>query len=198
MILLPVILVGVVVALLRGGSMRQLATLPFRLGWLAVLCLAAQVYVIFAPADRLEAERGLHALMVVGSYALLVAVVWFNRRLPAMPVIGLGLILNLVVILANGGFMPVSREATLAAGTRTPQEVVQEGVRLPKSKDVLLSIENTRLWFLSDTIAVPPPVGRVFSVGDLVLAIGVFALLQSGMAPASRRRTDKGKLAVPA
>ena len=60
-ILLPAIAAGIVIALLRGGSLRHMAALPLRLGWLAILCLMAQIYVIYSPADRLEVERTLHA-----------------------------------------------------------------------------------------------------------------------------------------
>ena len=128
---------------------------------------------------------------------MLVLFVWVNRSLPAMPVIALGLLLNLLVMSANGGFMPVSREATMAAGTRSAQDAFPEGARLPKSKDVLLSIENTQLWLLSDAIVAPAPLSRVYSAGDLVVGVGVFLLFQKAMVPAGRRRADKlSKVAV--
>jgi len=197
LILLPAIAAGIVIALLRGGSLRHMAALPLRLGWLAILCLMAQIYVIYSPADRLEVERTLHAFLLVGSSSVLVLFVWVNRSLPAMPVIALGLLLNLLVMSTNGGFMPVSREATMAAGTRSAQDAFPEGARLPKSKDVLLSIENTQLWLLSDAIVAPAPLSRVYSAGDLVVGVGVFLLFQKAMVPAGRRRADKlSKVAV--
>lgn len=191
MILLPAIFAGIVIALLRGGGLRRLATLPLRLGWLAVVCLAAQLYVIYAAADTLEAERSVHAFLLIGSSAALMLVVWANRRMPAMALIGLGLFLNLIVMAANGGFMPVSREATVAAGTRSVQDSLREGDRLPRSKDVLLSRDNTQLWFLSDVIVTPPPLGRVYSFGDLVVGAGVFVLLQAVMVPKKNRLIEE-------
>lgn len=195
MILLPAVLAGIVFALLRGGSFQHLATLRFRLGWLAILCLAAQIFVIYASPDRLEAERSLHAALLMLSSTALLLVVWVNRRLPAMPLLGLGLLLNSLVMAANGGFMPVSQEATLAASTRSSQDVQVEGARLPRSKDILLPAEHTRLWFLSDVLVAPPPVGRVYSAGDLVVAVGVFILLQAAMVP-KKESTQEDKIPV--
>lgn len=198
MILLPAIFAGIVIALLRGGGLRHLAKLPLRLGWLAVVCLVAQLYVIYAAADTLEAERSVHAFLLVGSSAALMLVVWANRRMPAMALIGLGLFLNLIVMAANGGFMPVSREATMAAGTRSVQDSFQEGDRLPRSKDILLSRDNTRLWLLSDVIVTPQPLARVYSFGDLVVGAGVFMLLQVVMVPKKNTLIEEKREAATA
>ena len=191
MILLPAVFAGIVIAMLRGGSLQRLAALPFRLGWLALVCLVAQLIVIYWPADGLEAQRPLHAVLLIGSSAALLLVVWANRHIMGMPVLGLGLLLNLVVMSANGGFMPVSREAVLSAGTRPSNGALVEGARLPKSKDVLLPAEDTRLWFLSDAIVAPPPVGRVYSIGDLIVGAGVIVLLQAAMVPKRRPWAEK-------
>lgn len=191
MILLPAIFAGIVIALLRGGDLRRLAVLPVHLGWLAVVCLIAQLYVIYSPVDKLEAERSVHATLLIGSSVALLLVVWANRRLPAMAIIGIGLFLNLVVMAANGGFMPVSREATMAAGTRSVQDAYQEGDRLPRSKDVLLSQADTQLWILSDVIVAPQPLARVYSFGDIVVGAGVFVLLQAATVTRKNRLTEE-------
>ncbi len=193
MVLIMVVVAGIGVALLRGGSLRGLVELPLRVGWLAVVCLLAQVYVTLAPADQLESQRGLHAALLMGSYAALAVVVWANRRITGVLIIGLGLLLNLVVMAANGGFMPITREAILAAGIRSAQELPAEGARISRTKDVLLSAEQTRLAFLSDVIVAPPvPTVRVYSLGDLVIAAGAFTLFQAAMVP-SRRGAIKEK-----
>lgn len=182
MILIVAIIAGIGVALLRGGSLKRLSDLPLRLGWVAIAALLAQAYGIYAPADRLDSDRTLHVALIMGSYAALLAVVWANRGLAGMRILAVGLMLNLAVMAANGGLMPVSREAVLAAGVSTAETVPAEGARLPRSKDVLLSIERTRLGILSDVIVLPPPVARVCSLGDIVIGLGAFLLLQAAMA----------------
>lgn len=187
MILALAVLAGAVVALARGGSLRRLADLPVRLGWLALLCLLVQLYVIYCPEDQLESQRTFQGILMVVSYGLLAYVVWANRRITGMTIILLGVLLNLLVMAANGGFMPVSREAILATGTRTAQTLPAEGSRLSRSKDVLLSPDQARMWFLGDVIMAPSlPVPKVLSLGDLVVALGAFVLLQAAMVPSRR------------
>lgn len=187
MILAFAVLVGVVVALARRGSLKRLADLQIRLAWLALFCLVLQVYVIYCPEDQLDTQRVVQGTLMVLSYGILACVVWANRRITGMTVILLGVLLNLVVMAANGGFMPVSREAILATGTRTAQTLPAEGSRLSRSKDVLLSPEHARVWFLGDVIMAPSlPVPKVLSLGDLVVALGAFVLLQAAMVPGRR------------
>ncbi len=190
MILVLAVVIGMGVALLRGGKLHRLADVQFRLGWLAILALLLQMYVIYYPAERIQMERSLHATLLMGSYAALAIVVLVNRRIPGMPIIGLGLLLNLAVMAANGGYMPVTREAIITTGTRVEDELPPEGSRLSRSKDVLLSADQTQLWILSDVITAPKmPLARVYSVGDLVVATGAFVLLQVAMVPGRRRRS---------
>ena len=51
------------------------------------------------------------------------------------------------------------------------------------SKDIILSREATRLWFLSDVLVLgkPFPLPTVFSLGDVFLMLGACVLLQSIM-----------------
>jgi hypothetical protein len=56
-------------------------------------------------------------------------------------------------------------------------------MRLYSSKNIILPAEQTRLQFLSDIflLARPFPVPSVFSLGDVAVAAGVWALIQSAM-----------------
>jgi len=189
-ILVFAVAIGIVVAVARGGDLHRLVGLRLRFGWLALLALAAQVYVIYYPAEQVEGARTLHAAVMMGSYAALVVLVLVNRGIPGMPVIGLGLLLNLAVMASNGGYMPVTREAIIATGTRSEAELPPDGARLPRSKDVLLPADQTRLWILSDVITAPRmPLARIYSIGDLVVATGVVLLIQVAMVPGRYERS---------
>jgi hypothetical protein len=194
LILFCVVIVGIGVALLRGGSLRCLGERPLRLGWLAVVAFLVQAIMMFAfAADQLEAQRSLHAALLMGSYVALMAVVWANRSAIGVSVIGLGLLLNLTVMAANGGFMPVARDVILAASPYSAEALPQDGARLPRSKNVLLPVADTRLAFLSDAIVGPGiPVAKVYSLGDLVVALGAFTFVQMAMLP----RRERGAVAT--
>ncbi len=194
MTLLAPIVAGIAVALLRRGSLRRLADLRIRLGWLAVLCLMVQFWLVYQPMDRIEADRNLHAAILMASYTVLATVVWANRRVGGMAAVGVGLLLNLSVMAANGGFMPVSPEAVLAAKLRPPESLDAAGSRLPRSKDILLTAEQTRLWLLSDVIVVPAAPGtRIYSIGDLVVGLGIFLVVHGAMVPRRGERVLERK-----
>ncbi|MGQ9586702.1 MAG: DUF5317 family protein, partial [Anaerolineae bacterium] len=109
------------------------------------------------------------------------AVVWHNRQLPGMWLIGLGLLLNGAVILANGGGMPITPQMMERLGV--PVEVTQQAMRVfvPRAKDIVLPREETRLWFLSDIGFLPILGGVAFSIGDVLIAGGVIWLLDAGL-----------------
>jgi hypothetical protein len=181
MILLLALAVALLVAFLRGGSLRNLADFNLKWGWLAGLALAIQIVAVYwATGDRyLYLQRG--ALVV--SSLLLLPVVWRNRRSPGLSLIGLGLALNLAVIGANGGFMPITPEA-VARIERQHLVVDLDGMkRMSGSKGIVLPREETALWPLSDILVIPPPfpIASAFSLGDVLVAAGAFMFLQRAM-----------------
>ncbi|MEW6228713.1 MAG: DUF5317 domain-containing protein, partial [Bacillota bacterium] len=83
------------------------------------------------------------------------------------------------VILANSMRMPVSTDALAAAGMSQQVAAIEAGRVLTYR----LMDSTTRLRLLGDIIPVssPYPVHRVVSMGDLVMALGVFLLVQREM-----------------
>ncbi len=187
MILLLALAVALLVAFLRGGSLRNLANFHLEWGWLAGLALAIQVMAVYGvPGDRyLYLQGG----ALVASSLMLLPVLWRNRRSPGLALIGLGLALNLTVMVANGGFMPITPEAVACIGHQ--HLIVQVGgvERMSGSKGIVLPKEETALWVLSDILILPPPfpLASAFSLGDVLVAIGASILLQRAMVGASLR-----------
>ena len=180
MILLVAVIFSIAIALIRGGSFNNLEQVKFKYGWLAILAFALQAVIIWAP---LESGNGLthpRTLLLLGSYGILVAVVLLNRKLAGIVIIGLGLLLNLTVMVANDGFMPVDSSVLRTAGLEELALSDETGSRLTSTKDILLPREQTNLWVLSDIFVIPAnwPLSTIFSIGDVFLAIGVFVFLQ--------------------
>lgn len=181
MILLLALAVALLVAFLRGGSLRNLADFHLEWGWLAGLALAIQIVAVYwATGDSYLYLQG-GALVVSG--LLLLPMVWRNRRSPGLALIGLGLALNLAVMVANGGFMPITSEAV--ARIEHQHSIVHlDGVkRMSGSKGIVLPREETALWALSDIFIIPPPfpVASAFSLGDVLVTVGAFIFLQRAM-----------------
>ena len=180
MILLPALLAGTLVSLALSARSRQTwQAPPIQAPWVAILAFLPQLILFYLPATRRLIPDAWVAAGLVISQALLLAFCWHNRRLPAFWILAAGLVLNLAVILANGGFMPISPET---AARLIPQESLQAlslGERFGGGKDILLLEESTRLALLSDRLLPPGwfPYQVAFSPGDVVVAIGAFLLM---------------------
>ncbi len=168
-LVLVVAVLSAATAVLRRRTDR-LAGLRSRGVGLLVVAAAVQVIVALWPAAQ-EWPR----LAALAVSALLVALfLAANRRLPGVPLIGLGLLLNAAVVAANGA-MPVSLRAAAAAGIR-PADVRLEGDGLRETAS-----DGTRWSLLGDTIPVAlPRFPQVVSPGDLLVAAGVGLLLSVG------------------
>jgi hypothetical protein len=187
-ILLLALAAALLVAFLRGGSLRNLADFNLEWGWLAGLALTIQIVAVYwATGDSYLYLQG--GALVVSSL-LLLPVVWHNRRFPGLILLGLGLAINLAVMVANGGFMPITPEAV--ARIEHQHFIVHlDGVeRMSGSKGIVLPREETALWALSDILIIPPPfpVASAFSLGDALIAVGAFIFLQRAMVGTSESR----------
>jgi hypothetical protein len=195
MILLAVVLVSLAIALLRGGDLRRLGDVPIKSGWLVLAAFALQAYLVYVPAGKSEGPRDLTAWLHIATYLLLLAGVWLNRRLPGMVWILAGLLLNLVVIAANGGFMPITPDAVLKLGHIDRVASLEAGQRVYLAKDIVLPRDQTLLWPLSDVfvIALGFPVRSAFSPGDVLVAVGAFLFLQHTLLRGLTGRAPQGK-----
>jgi Family of unknown function (DUF5317) len=161
--------------------------------WLVFIAFLVQFIAVYLPFTRERTPNWLAAISVLTSQILLLAFAWLNRRLPGMPILILGSALNLTIMMANGGFMPISPQT---ASRLVPEETLLDvslGHRFG-TKDILLRPENTHFEWLADRFLPPTwsPYQVAFSLGDVLIAIGVFWLLAYQGKP--EYSTNKGAL----
>ena len=151
---------------LTGGRLWRLADIRLRHPWTAALAVALQVLIVtILPGGNEALHSGVHLF----TYALLAAFVLLNRGVPGLMLLGTGGAMNLVAITANHGVMPASPAALHAAGVApAPGEFTNSGV-----------LAHPHLLPLGDVFATPAgmPLHNVFSVGDVVIMLGVLFLL---------------------
>ncbi len=183
MILAVAVLCAVAVGLATGGSLRQLALLPLQWGWIALAAFFFQLYIIYFPEPLGQGLASPRAILLMSSYILLLVVMWRNRALPGIWLMGAGLCANLLAMLLNGGYMPISPEALEQVGRPRSVMTGDMGARVRATKDIVLPREATVAWWLTDIFVLPPPfpIPSVFSLGDVAIAIGAFWLVQSAM-----------------
>jgi hypothetical protein len=168
--------VGFGLGLALGGRPRHLPEHTFHLWPLLLGGLALQVLV------ETDLVPSLSLAMVIVSYALLLAFACLNLRLTGMGIVMVGMAMNALPIVLNGG-MPVRASALahadIAASEARANEVSLTGKRHLEQPD-------DRLTALGDIVPVRA-IRQVMSFGDLVLAVGTVVLIV-GLLRAPRRR----------
>jgi hypothetical protein len=192
--LLLLSLLGVAVALLRGGSFAGWSRTHVHWSAVALASLGLQV-VLFSPSiERLPWAitfgPALWTLCLVALGAVLVRNAIAHPALRtawALAAVGVGL--NVLVVAANGGYMPQS-EAAHSVAHGAPQTSAQSTE--PHLSNVVPMTSDTRLNWLGDIIPQPAwlPKNNVISIGDLLLGSGLgwWAFLITAASP---RRTAR-------
>jgi hypothetical protein len=156
----------ILTVLFRRAGLVRLAMLPLQGG--AALCIAGSAQL----ASMMFQQQRLMLLVITA--LCLFWFCWLNRHQIGMVCITLGIALNMAVMAANGGVMPVSPTAALqVSGQQIPS-----GTMVHFSKTAVLDDERTALVWLSDRMMLPGLFNvAAWSIGDMFLLVGVSRLL---------------------
>lgn len=97
-------------------------------------------------------------------YSLLLIFTYANRKNKWLLLLGIGAMLNALVIFANGGVMPVNEEIVKGFGYHG--DVALQGL-------YKLADGSTKLYFLADIIPVRYPKAAIASIGDIIEMLGM-------------------------
>lgn len=168
------IILGTLIGWLRKGRLKHLSRLNLE-GWpliLVAVLIQAAIWVDFTTS--FQYLNSFYPFLYILSFILLVMFFFIQGSQPGFVIIGLGILLNTLVIAANEGMMPVD-------STNLPSYVFEELASGEKSPFHTPIDEDTRLEQLGDRIAVPYDRSRLLSIGDIVLAAGAVVLIQQNM-----------------
>jgi len=157
--------------------------------WLVFVAFLPQFIVIYLPNTRSQWADWLVAGFLLVSQILLFGFALLNRRTPGMPILMFGVILNLIVMAANHGFMPISPQTASHLVSKNSLLDIPLGSRIGP-KDILLYPQDTRFEWLADRFLTPAwfPYKVAFSLGDVFISIGAFWMLAK---PGSPRQFNK-------
>ena len=168
MILLFAAALGLLAGLVYGGSVKNLARYPLRGVFLPLLAYAVKL----GAAALFKPQTGAIAVCVL-QYGLLFSFLALHVRRPVWPAVaGAGVLSNFLVILLNGGRMPVSAALLTDGSARAKLRAAGEIYAYAAADGA------TKLPFLGDVLRLGLP-GRTLgyaSPGDLVLCAGVLIL----------------------
>lgn len=165
MLLLYAVAAGLLIGLATRGNFAALGMVRIRLWPIALLGLAFQALLFSSPLAASVGQLG-PPLYVASTTAVFVALV-VNLRQPGFWLITVGALLNLAVVVANGGQMPASPDALIAL-TGAPV------IPTTDFSNSVVAGPGTRLYFLADIFVLPRPLpfANVFSIGDVLIGLG--------------------------
>jgi len=166
------LLAGLIVGKLTGGSFRRLASVNLRAPWLFLLGLGIQVFLYNPWIEQQSWDIRYGHLLYVGSLLLLFAALLMNLSRVRWPlwILVTGAGVNLVVILANGGAMPVDAHLlALAQGNQLVWQIAHHHL----ASNVMPVISSARLAFFDDHLALAR---SVYSIGDVLIGVGGFLI----------------------
>ena len=178
MILAYAAILLIVLALIFRRDLNAIGQLSYKGNWKLVAIVLGLFALQWATVILTEDRTILHMVLLIASHLALILLFLLNRHIAGAKLFALGIFLNTLVMVVNGGWMPVTPETYQFVHPGQSAEVYAHP---PKSKNIILTRAETAMWLLSDNIPVSLPWRRnAVSIGDvlMIVAIGQF-LFQS-------------------
>lgn len=167
-----IILTALFLGWVLRGRFGRLADVKLQFIWMIYVPLGLYFAAFVANyADVFSPQSFVFGMVHVIGLAALMVVAVANRHVPGAKLMFVGLAANTVAIVANGGFMPASKEAIVTAfGAAELDKILAQSMFRHAFIDA-----GTRLRWLCDVVAAPRPfvlVPSVYSVGDILTSVG--------------------------
>jgi heme/copper-type cytochrome/quinol oxidase subunit 4 len=162
------VLSGILLALLlKKNPLTLPLNLKFKVPYVIIGCLLVQVaieLVSFLNQTKIE------TILVITFIVLFIGLL-LNRQIVGIKWVMVGLFLNMMAVMLNGGFMPVSKTAMEIANLQHLMDFSRD------SRHQLM--EDSHIGWLGDWIPFLTPVGTnyVLSPGDLLVGVGLIILI---------------------
>lgn len=166
MLVLAVGVLALLSPLLAGRWSARLLLHRWRWPMLLWATVALQAFALVVDLPGVLAE-----VLHVASYVLAGVFLWGNRSIPGVLVVTAGAALNGVTIALNGGVLPASPGAVAAAGIETGDGFTNSAVL---ADPVLPWLGDVFVW------PAPLPLANTFSVGDVLIVLGVVIAAWTG------------------
>jgi len=180
---------SILIGFIRKGRLYNLGRAPLRYFYVFIIPFAILAGMMLTSlAGKNTAWQPYVRAANIVQYATILTAVALNLHMRELWSAAVGTFLNLLVIAANGGVMPMSAKALRVAGLTQ----LLDPERTSRFIRHAIIAPDTRLKLLTDIIPVPVPVpgfrfiSQVASIGDLLISVAVFVFVQRYMlAPAA-------------
>jgi hypothetical protein len=167
------IIVSVAAGFMLGGTLKKLKDVSIRHLELIFSAFAVEFIITLLIREGILTDGTVIYILHLSMYIILFTFIYMNKRYFSILTIGAGFLLNAAAIFANGGVMPVAREALVKAGMGG---AVIDGILSPSGLYKLMD-GKTLLPYLCDIIPKPYIMMSVISIGDIFIVTGLFFLI---------------------
>lgn len=174
-VIISALLIGISISYYKGRR-PDFNNIKFRNSWLVIPSVALQILSSIAEAKGFRFGTVVTLLVNGTIFGFIFLVIWFNRRYVGLWFIGMGALLNALVMMFNGGRMPV--DVSLLGDEAYLAETVDLLLNGLDNKHVAID-SFTKIPILADIVSVPGFLGLgmpLISIGDIIVAIGLFVL----------------------
>ena len=188
MFILYAVVLGLILGFVTKGKLKYLALRPMYWKALALFAFAIQL-VIFS---NISFIKSLPTIFIVifhyFSYICLLAFIVRNIRNLGITVVGIGILLNSLVIFLNGGHMPTIPQNFKNTSVGQSADIINQGETVHNSAK--LTGETVLPW-LGDIFYLPSwiPLSNVFSIGDIFIAAGICIYIIINMHPIAKSKS---------
>jgi hypothetical protein len=180
--LLDAALLALIVGAFAGGRVARVKDLNLKAPSLFIFAAMGKIAVVILGARGSPLAPLIGGPINVAAYVFLCAALALNFHLWGMRLAAVGVFLNLIVIAANGGAMPVDRGLAVRAGNLAMVQLLDS----PNYLNHKPITPQTRLRPLADILPLPllAPRPKFFapgSIGDIIVTVGACWLILSAL-----------------
>ncbi|MGO1478180.1 DUF5317 domain-containing protein [Senegalia sp. (in: firmicutes)] len=173
------LLLAVIVGYMKGGKFIRLKNLEFKMLSPIIIALIFQYLLLIFSDNDLKIVGNYVEEIYLGSFILLFIGILLNIKTPSLWLVLIGAISNFVVFFMNGMKIPVAADALNLAGMNSTINLIENGQY--KLYEIIAS--GTDYSLLGKVIAIDQvlPISGVFSIGDVLITLGLFIFIESHM-----------------
>jgi len=182
-LIIETVILSFILGKIRGGRIRNIGNLYIKKWYIFVISFLMEIISLLlitrfsGSLSRFLEDNFSYIHIFI--YLLLILGLILNFREKGFKLVLFGSLLNFIPILLNNGRMPVSIKALKFSKLYNELTLLEEGRILTH----VLIDKSTKLSILSDIIPIPKPYlfPKIISLGDILIAIGLFVLIQTYM-----------------
>lgn len=184
------LVLGMIIGKFRGGKVSNLGRFMFRSSFLLVFALILQISTSILISIGNERAIDNRMTLYIASYIMLFIVLFLNLERKSVWLILIGAIANFAAIVLNGGSMPIDIVLLEKMGFENMLKSINIGA-MPHYINISEAYSFT--VYLAKKFATPInyPLKQIFSIGDILISLGLLILTQGIMQRSRSRYSPK-------